>query len=60
MAYYRRLGEGNGTGDGAAPATSGESSNGREAEDKAPFAGPAQPQFAPPAEETAPAEGGTA
>ncbi len=46
VAYYRRLGEGDG------PVNAGEeSTNGHEALDNAPFPGPAQPQFAPPTEE---------
>lgn len=53
VAYYRRLGEG----DGPVQAE-GESTNGHEALDNAPFPGPAQPQFAPPAEEPTDQAGG--
>ena len=49
IAYYRRLGEG----DGAVAAPASESADGREALDNAPFAGSGQPQFAEPPEEPA-------
>jgi hypothetical protein len=55
IAYYRRLGNA----DRAAEAD--ETANGHEAEDRAPFPGPAQPHFGvPPEEATAPEAGGAA